>query len=39
MSGAYVSQDIVATIYPSGLCRVTVRQPSISGKGAKSHTS
>jgi hypothetical protein len=28
----------IGTIYPSGLCRVPVFQPSISGKCAKSHT-
>jgi hypothetical protein len=28
----------IGTIYPSGLCRVPVCQPSISGKCAKSHT-
>ena len=33
----YVLRDIVDTIYPSGLCRVSVRQPCFFGKCAKSH--
>jgi len=31
----YVSEDIAATIYPSWLCLVPARRPSISGKCAK----
>jgi len=31
MSARYVSKDICGTIYPSGLCLVPARRPSISG--------